>query len=989
MIRILTILLASLLFCYTANSAQIDAGLLNKIDSSPGSFHSAIIVMKNQSQHKNLTMSLQLDNYTRQAGHAIGIHYLKQVASKSQKNLLEYLDAMMTSGKVRHYKGYWIDNVVSVQATGDALREISSRSDVEAIHQISSVELIKPVEFSTGSASPSDTVQTSLRVIGADSMWALGYTGAGRLLCSFDTGVDGAHPALSHSWRGNNGYTWQESWYSPVDGDSFPHVVTNSSSPQHGTHTMGTMVGRDDATGDTVGVAPEAEWIAAAVVDVPSGNILDAFEWAADPDGNPNTITDVPDAVSNSWGYTQESLGCEDVFWNAIDNLEALGVVVVFACGNEGNQGAMTIRNPANRATSPYNSFAVGMVYPTIPGFPVHNRSSQGPSDCDGVSLKPQVVAPGVDIRSTIPVVNGSYGLSTGTSMACPHVAGAVALLREYNPNAPVDSIKKALMETAIDVDVAGPDMKSGYGMIYIPAALEVLVPNNEPSIFIADISEPSPDPGDTFDVEITLSNSGLGLTDVAATLRTVDEHVTLLDSFWMFGNLPQNGTAANTASPYRIVVSGSAVEAEELTFTLAVSGSGGYSDEIPLVFSVRENPPSTRSTFIHDVGNVAFGLSNYGQYGFADSSIVWKGLPGFVWPNDGSGGNNLFEMALLIATDSTHVSDAARNRINVPDNDFEVTTGGNVVFVDGGTYADQESFCSLDDSRAENPIGVKVHQHSLAYADDTNDDYILLIFQITNTTTQTIGNLHVGIISDWDWPWADIFNAGDDDRVGFNADADLGYMYNADSIKNPDYRGVAVLNTMGATAFRAIKNADYMWDGDGFTETEKWDILTGGINPSSSYLLNPDHSNLIATGPFTLAVDDTVEVAFAVIGANSVSDMITRAALAKAKYEGVSSDSESDDAEEQLPTGFTLYQNYPNPFNPSTDIEFYLDRSGQVELTIYNLLGQKVETLIDEYLGFGMHKIHWTASGLASGIYFYRINTASYSEIRKMILAK
>jgi subtilisin family serine protease len=988
-INTITVLLASLLICPTINSAQINANLLSEIAADPNQLHFAFIAMKDQSRVTGLAASLQLDSYTRQARHAIGIRHLKHKASETQRELLEFLEAKITSGEVKHYKSHWIDNIVSVEASGDILREISRRGDVEAIHQIGPARLIEPVEFSTGGASPSDTVESSLRVIGADSMWALGYTGAGRLLCSFDTGVDGAHPALSDSWRGNNGNSWQESWFDPADGDSVPHVIASSSNPQHGTHTLGTMVGHDDATGDTVGVAPDAQWIAAAVIDVPNGNILDAFEWAADPDGNPNTITDVPDAVANSWGYPQSVLGCEDVFWNAIDHLEALGVVVIFACGNEGNEGSMTIRNPANRVSSVYNSFAVGMVDPTIAGFPVHSRSSQGPSDCDEVSLKPQVVAPGVSIRSTIPVVNGSYGWSTGTSMACPHVAGAVALLREYNPNAPVDSIKKALMETAIDVEESGPDMKSGHGMIYIPSALEVLTPNATPYIFIAEITESSPDPGDTLDIEITFGNSGLGLADVIATLRSDDEHITLLDSFYVFGNIPQDGTADNSASPYRIVVSESAVQAEELTFTLAVSGSGGYSDDIPLVFVVREDPPTVRSTFIHDVGNVMFGLSNYGQYGFADSSIIEFGLPGFVWPYDGSGNNNLYEMALLIASDATHVSDAARNRIRVPDNDFEVATGGNVVFIEDGTYADQESFCLFDDSKAENPIGIMIHQHSLACADDTNDDYILLILRITNTTAQTIENLHIGILSDWDWPWGNPYTAGDDDRVGFNSDSDIGYMFSADSVENPDYRGVAVLNALGATSFRALKNNDYLYDGDGGTDAEKWDFMTGGINPSSSYLEYPDHANLIATGPFTLTTDDTVEVAFAVIGSNSLNDLIASAAQAKTKYEGVSADADSDDVEDQLPVHFTLYQNHPNPFNPATIIEFYLDRSEHVQLTIYNLLGQNVETLLDKHLDLGMHKVRWTASGLASGIYFYRLQTESRSEVRKMVLTK
>ncbi len=90
-----------------------------------------------------------------------------------------------------------------------------------------------------------------------------------------------------------------------------------------------------------------------------------------------------------------------------------------------------------------------------------------------------------------------------------------------------------------------------------------------------------------------------------------------------------------------------------------------------------------------------------------------------------------------------------------------------------------------------------------------------------------------------------------------------------------------------------------------------------------------------------------------------------------------------------QVPSEFALAQNYPNPFNPSTTIQFSLPTASNVELTVYNLLGQRVETLIDQQLEAGEHVVNFDAGALASGIYFYRLRTDDASSTRKMLLMK
>ncbi|MDD3731826.1 MAG: T9SS type A sorting domain-containing protein, partial [candidate division Zixibacteria bacterium] len=92
---------------------------------------------------------------------------------------------------------------------------------------------------------------------------------------------------------------------------------------------------------------------------------------------------------------------------------------------------------------------------------------------------------------------------------------------------------------------------------------------------------------------------------------------------------------------------------------------------------------------------------------------------------------------------------------------------------------------------------------------------------------------------------------------------------------------------------------------------------------------------------------------------------------------------------EDIIPEKFSLYQNYPNPFNPYTEIGFDLPSPCNVKLEIFNIMGQKVATLIDKNLEAGHHTLQWDASNQASGVYFYKITAGDIVETKKMVLLK
>ncbi len=95
------------------------------------------------------------------------------------------------------------------------------------------------------------------------------------------------------------------------------------------------------------------------------------------------------------------------------------------------------------------------------------------------------------------------------------------------------------------------------------------------------------------------------------------------------------------------------------------------------------------------------------------------------------------------------------------------------------------------------------------------------------------------------------------------------------------------------------------------------------------------------------------------------------------------------DDFNLALPAQFELFQNYPNPFNPVTRIKFSLPKAGQVKILIYNMLGQQVAVVWDNFKPAGYHTLDFDAGSLASGMYFYRLQAQHYIAVRQMLLLK
>ncbi len=374
---------------------------------------------------------------------------LQSDAAQRTAALLATLDTAVAQGQARNVRSFWVSPVIALDARPELIVALAQRPDVVQIRPDARIELA-PTPFAE-TPETNDELPWNLAMIHAGlAQEALGLDGSGVVIANLDTGVDWQHPALLTKYRGYRGRlpaVHYGNWHVSTDeGYLYP-----GDGHGHGTHTMGTMVG-DDGEGHRIGVAPGARWIAVKVFDN-AGYCLeswfhDAFQWVLAPEGNSALA---PDIVNSSWGSDN---GWDERFRPDVAALRAGGILPIFSAGNNGPD-AGTIGSPASFP----EAFAVGAVdaEKLIARF-----SSRGPSPWD--EIKPEVVAPGVNIVSSFP--GGVYRSADGTSMAAPHVAGTAALLLQADRALTPDQLEAILIETAEPLGDTIPNQATGWGLV-------------------------------------------------------------------------------------------------------------------------------------------------------------------------------------------------------------------------------------------------------------------------------------------------------------------------------------------------------------------------------------------------------------------------------------------------------------------------------------------------------------------------------------------
>ena len=409
-------------------------------------------------------------------------------AQASQAPLLEWLRAQGVP-----HRSFYIVNAILVTGTRAVAEAIAARADVARLDGNPPVENVRPVsptpaelEATVGEALSPRAIEPGVSYIRAPEVWSMGYTGQGIVIGSGDTGVQWDHPALIGKYRGWDGstadhdYNWHDSVHSG-GGVCGPDAIAPCDDNGHGTHTVGTALGSDSAVANQIGVAPGARFIACRNMDQGAGTparYLECMEWflAPYPVGGTPAAGDparAPDLTINSWSCP-ESEGCTPlILKQAVEAQRAAGIMFVAAAGNSGPDCSSESDPPSFYAAA-YSVGAINAGTGSIAGF-----SSRGPVTIDGSNrLKPDITAPGVGVRSAYR--GRSYAFLSGTSMAAPHAAGAVALLWSAFP-----SLRNRILQTQDFLDqsavpVTGgscgdgsPNNNYGWGRLDIKAAVD------------------------------------------------------------------------------------------------------------------------------------------------------------------------------------------------------------------------------------------------------------------------------------------------------------------------------------------------------------------------------------------------------------------------------------------------------------------------------------------------------------------------------------
>ena len=424
-------------------------------------------------------------------------------AQETQKSLLSWLDA----GKIEH-RSYYLVNMIWVRGNLDVALALAAREEVARIEGNPEIHNdIEPATIGDQAQQQPETVETGIINTRAPEVWALGYTGQGVVVAGADTGYRWTHNALKPHYRGWNGATanhdfnWHDSIHTgggSCGADSLQPCDDNG----HGSHTIGTTMG-DDGGANQVGMAPGAKWIGCRNMDQGNGTparYIECMEWFLAPypvNGTPaqGDPSKAPHITTNSWGCPP-SEGCSPAsLQQAVEAQRAAGIMMVVAAGNAGS-ACSSVVDPPGIYDANYSVGAFSATTNIIASF-----SSRGPVTIDGSNrLKPDISAPGVSVRSSYGSGDSAYASLSGTSMATPHVAGAVALLWSAQPalRGNVSFAEQILNNAAVHVSSAScssngvPNNTYGYGRLDIKAAVDAALPcTSAPTIASSSASFP------------------------------------------------------------------------------------------------------------------------------------------------------------------------------------------------------------------------------------------------------------------------------------------------------------------------------------------------------------------------------------------------------------------------------------------------------------------------------------------------------------------
>ncbi len=834
------------------------------------------------------------------------------------------------------------------------------------------VEYAEPIWKRKLTNGPNDLFlaeQFYLQQLHANEAWEIARADATIVIGVIDSGIDPEHPDLKRALWVNPGESgkddlgrdrrmngqdddgngivddWQGYDFAGYDG------TTEDNNPRasfaHGVHVAGIAA----ATGDN----------SEGVAGVGFGASILPIKITADTGINDPDLVRPYEAilyagrmgakiVNCSWGGYGYSRAEQEV----INAVTEMGTLVIAAAGNQG-------RGVPSYPAAYRNVISVGSVSLTDQrsGFSNYHETVD-------------IVAPGEDILSTIPVAFGSYGRLSGTSMAAPMVAGAAALvLARYGSLTP-EQLGAILKSAADDIYTVNPQFTAllGAGRLNVVQSLEI-----GPNIVYAEITDQrirntngnnNLNPGDNFNLEITLRNLLAPSLNLQVEISILGDYpVQLLDSIVSFAGVSSGTTITNNEIPFRFLVS------ETIPFDQV----------LPVQFTVRENQrvvsitrrdllvnPSyatTRTT------RLAVTLSGNGRIGYVDFP---RNQYGQGFSLDGSS-NLLAEGGLLVGRSADAIADVIRNsRTREANADIQTLSPFRVHRETGSILETGSAKLTGKELESGKNLGVEIDLQTYAYATPGRDRQVLLLYTFTNTSDTPIEDLHAALFLDWD-----LGVLGRNNRTMFDPHNRMGYTLNVFDNRWPVTAAVLVSDHL--MNFTAL-DSHLPPLTDDFSKEEKWQSMSTGIRVQESQI--GDNAMLIGAGPLSIAPGESTVVAFALMAGENVEDIQEEAAEVRALYRELGF---TPGGPVVVPEAAFFAPAEPNPFIGKTTLQYQIPEENDVRLEIVGLDGRVLQTLVDQPMRQGVYSVAFTPpNDMITSIWIARLQVGSQTFTQKLI---
>lgn len=846
------------------------------------------------------------------------------------------------------------------------------------VSKIPGVEYAEPLFIYETHETTNDPINNStINFHNFDKAWDISKSSSDVIIAIVDSGVDYNHEDLKDKiWLNeedilgngidddNNGfiddyYGWDFWDFTSLTGERIGDNNPIGFHSSHGTHVAGIATANPDNGLGLAGTGYNARYMAVkvgGVADDPSTENNESRSIGFGYHGILYAVLNGADIINNSWGGG----GFSNFGQDAINVAAEAGVIVIASAGND---AISTPQYPAS--------------YDHILSVGALGTSGDVIADYSNYGTTVDVFATGTLQSSVVGV--SEYSTFQGTSMSAPVVAGLAALLKSHYPDWTAERITSQIRATSVSIVNSNSqsfEYLLGKGKIDAERALAEPLPG----VRIDNASFLNSEGGELEIneegiIRLFITNDGSDINSLSFSIESLSDEANVLQNSFTINSLANNET---TTIDVPVILAPEIIQSLRAEFFIEYSDASlNYSDFKTISFDQLKFD-------VFNINDLAMSFSPTGNIGFYDASNAEGGI-GFV-PNSKTanfGDDNLLYEAGLLFSANDLLANTIRSRDGLSDRNFSpislysVTSPGVISDADGSTVFAPIRQTLLGDA--------EITLNTYAFDDDDLSNVIFLNYLVSNTSPNlSLSEVYLGIFNDWD--------IGDSANNSVNYDSPNDIIYVSED-GDSDHPFAALATIANTSSVLAIENGFSGTDTefqfniyDGFSFGEKQNSLRAGTNNTTAS--STDVSTVTATGPYYIEPGSTISVGFIYAFGETEQELFDQVNVARNLNLFEISDTNSD-VDNFYPSATQIFQNYPNPFNPTTNIQFTLNKLTDVNLSIYNVLGQKVRTIVDEQLQGGIYSYNLTMNNLSSGVYFAILQTSDSQKTIRLSLIK